>query len=68
MIEIGFFGGSKTVDQRSGANAKNCFLLKFAANFLLFYVFCIKNTENAYFDQRLACTAPKRWLKYTTQI
>ena len=45
------FFGSKTVDQRSGANAKKTvFLLKFAVNFLLFYVFCTKNAENDFFD------------------
>ena len=43
------FFGNKTVDQPSGANLKkNCFLLKFAANFLLFKVFCIKNAENGH--------------------
>ena len=41
-------------------------ILKFAANFLLFQFFCSKNAENDYFDQRLECAAPKRWLKYTT--
>ena len=46
----------------------SCFLLKFAAKFLLFKVFCNKNAENDYLDQRLACAAPKRWSKYTTQL
>ena len=53
-----------TVDQCSGANLKNLFFQKFAANFckfLAFLVFCSENAENDYFDQRLACTAPKRW-------
>ena len=27
-----------------------------------------KNAENDYFNQRLGCAAPKRWLKYTTDI
>ena len=27
---------------------------------------CTKNIKNAYFDQPLACPAPKRWSKYTT--
>ena len=41
---------------------KNVF---FAANFLLF---CRKNAENDYFDQRLECAAPKRWSIYTTNL
>ena len=28
--------------------------------------FAKNNTENDYFDQRLECAAPKRWLKYIT--
>ena len=41
---------------------------KFAANFLLFQVFCSKNAENDYFDQHLECAAPKRWSKNTTMV
>ena len=33
-----------------------------------FQLFCIKNTENDYFQQRLGCAAPNRWWKYTTVI
>ena len=32
----------------------------------LFKVFCTKNDENYYFNQRLECAAPKCWSKYTT--
>ena len=31
-----------------------------------FQLFCSKNAENDYFDQRLEFTAPKHWSKYTT--
>ena len=40
----------------------------FCANFLLFLAFCHKNAVNDYFDQPLACAAPKRWSKYTTHL
>ena len=33
---------------------------------LVFTAFLHKNTEIAYIDQRLKCTAPKRWSIYTT--
>ena len=42
------------------------FLQKFAANFMLFQLFCSKNAKNDYFDQRLESAALKRWSKYTT--
>ena len=50
---------------------KNFFLLNFAANSLLFYVFPAfwhTNAENDYLNQRLGCLAPKYWLKYTTTV
>ena len=48
---------------------KNCFLLKFAANFFVFFQEkTSKNNENGHFDQRLECAAPKRWWKYTTKV
>ena len=59
----------KTSDQRLGANSKNPFLINFTPNLLLFaffHFFRTKNAENDYFDQRLACAAPKGWSKYTT--
>ena len=59
------FFGNKTVDQNSGANLKNMFFANFAAFFLAFYT---KSAENDYFDQRLACAAPKCWSKYTTIV
>ena len=35
--------------------------------FLCFFqLYSTKNNENYYFNQRLGCAAPKRWLKYTT--
>ena len=34
--------------------------------FCIFQLSSTKNAENKDFDQRLECTAPKRWLKYTT--
>ena len=37
-------------------------------SFCVFQLLSTKNAENDYFDQRLGCTAPKRWLKYTTVI
>ena len=61
------FFGNKTVDQRFGANLKKhvfCKLLLQISCFLK--LFCSKNAENDYFDQRLECAAPKRWSKYTT--
>ena len=33
-----------------------------------YYKMCEKNTEMGDFDQGLECTAPKRWLKYTTMV
>ena len=61
------FFGSKTVDQRSGANAKKTvFCWNLLQIFCFFYVFCTKNAEDDSFDQRLACAAPKRWSKYRT--
>ena len=30
--------------------------------------FSLSSAENDYFDQRLECAAPKRWLKYTTVV
>ena len=30
------------------------------------FAFSTKNAENYYFNQRLGCAAPKRWIKYTT--
>ena len=66
--EKAHFFGSKTADQRFGDMQKNSVLLKFAAKLLLFKVFCSKNAENDYFDQRLECAAPKRWSKYTTDV
>ena len=40
----------------------------FAENFLLFWLFVVKNIKIAYFDQRLECAAPNRWSKYTTTV
>ena len=40
-----------------------------SCEFLVFWViFCVKNAENDYFDERLDCTAPKPWWKYTTTV
>ena len=39
------------------------FLQNFAANFLLFLLFAIKNAKNEYFDQRLGCAAPQTLVK-----
>ena len=68
LEEKAHFLGNKTVDQPSGANLKkNCFFAKICCKFLAFFkVFCSKNIENDYFEQRLECAAPKRWSKYTT--
>ena len=33
-----------------------------------FSFFAQKKAENDYFDQRLGCAAPKRWLKYSTSL
>ena len=30
-------------------------------------LFCTKNAQNDYIDQRLECAAPKGWWKYTTK-
>ena len=67
LVEIVFFC-KKSLKKHQNAcrlfySQKSVILKKFAANFLLF---CIKNFENDFFDQRLECTAPKRWSKYTT--
>ena len=46
-------------------------MLNFPQNLILFGIFSAfyhKNAENYYFDQRLGCKAPKRWLKYTTVV
>ena len=42
---------------------ENMFLILKGVNKKLFST---KNVEKAYFDQRLECTAPKRWLKHAT--
>ena len=51
---------------------KLSFFLKFCCKFLTLLhflkVLSTKNTENAYFDQRLECAAPKRKSKYTTNL
>ena len=51
---------------------KNYFLPKTVVNHYYFESFLglIVNsyTKNDYFNQHLACAAPKRWLKYTTDI
>ena len=51
----------------------SCFKKSVISNFLfsssfldVSYCQSCKNAENDYFDQRLACAAPKRWSKYTT--
>ena len=36
--------------------------------FAFFKAFQYKKPENEDFDQRLECKAPKRWLKYTTDL
>ena len=44
-------------------------LTSIGANFFAcFHLFTTKNIENAYFDQRLECAAPKCWLKYTNRF
>ena len=44
-----------------------CFLQQICCKFVAFLkLFCSKNAENDYFDQRLECAAPKCWSKYTT--
>ena len=58
-----------TVDQRFGANLKKRVFAKICCKFLAFLnLFCLKNAENDYFDQRLECAAPKLWSKYTTAV
>ena len=37
------------------------FCTKFVTLFCVFKLFSTKNAENDYFNQRLGCTAPKRW-------
>ena len=57
--------GKKTVDQHFGANSKYCFFAKFCCKFLAFLkLFIIKNAENDYFDQHLACAAGQN-IKHT---
>ena len=66
-IEKSSFFGNKTVDQRFGANLKkHVFCKNLLQIYCFFKLFCTKNAENDYFDQRLECTAPKCWSKYTT--
>ena len=43
---------------------KTCFCKKNC----VFKLFCKKNAENDYFDQRLTWAAPKCWSKYTTTV
>ena len=45
---------------------KNCLWLNLLQISCFFKLFTAKNIEFDYFDQRLACAAPKRWSKYTT--
>ena len=47
---------------------KKTVFAKFCSKFFTFLCvlsFIAKNAENDYFDQRLACAAPKHWSKYT---
>ena len=57
------------VNQRFGISLKNTHFCLICGHF------CIKilrkhatNMKKANFDHRLACTAPKRWSKYTTAV
>ena len=34
----------------------------------VFQLFCTKNAEKTYLDQRLECAAPKQWSKYTIPV
>ena len=57
--------------QHLSANSKNTFFAKCCVNFLAFFPlmsFLHKNVEKTDFNQRLECTAPKCWSKYTTLV
>ena len=61
------FFGNKTVNQGSGANLKKRDFCKNLLHiFCLYQLFCRENAENDYFDLHLACAAPKRSSRYTT--
>ena len=72
-VKMHFFG-NKTFDQRFGANNKTILfhMLKMLNKSIILCslvrvtISALKNVK-AYFDQRLDCAAPKRWLKYTTE-
>ena len=64
---LGGFFWNKTLDQHLGVNLKNPFFCSVYFEFVTFlHFFFAKNAVNGYFNQHLGCTAPKRWLKYTT--
>ena len=61
---------SISLDQRVGTKSKKPVFCKILQQisffFCIFQRFSTKNAENYYFDQRLACAAPKHLSKYTT--
>ena len=64
---VSFFG-NKILDQCFGAKPKKPAFAKFCKKFLCFLALSTKNVENDYFDQHLACAAPKSSSKYTTSM
>ena len=53
--------GDKILVQLLGASPKICF-----ASFLFLFLVFLHLLQKTYFDQRLECTAPECWSKYTT--
>ena len=63
-----FFSRNKPTNQHLVASPNKCFFASFCLNLFPFVPFLHYSQiiEKPYFDQGLECTAPKRWLKYTS--